>query len=570
MVATGYGSGFRLAGHTQGSDDENPGSIQVMGLHEQLEVEAKFAVDNDTAVPDLSDIAGVARVANTRIHRLTATYFDTADVRLSRAKITLRRRTGGTDDGWHIKLPAANGRREIHHPLTTDAEQPPDVILAAVRAIIRNEELIPIAQVDNERHESLLADDTGAIIAEFCDDHVSAQSFLPQGEKTQWREWEIELTDACDEPDALLKASAEALRSAGAVASKSPSKLAMAIGDSIDYAPTPPQLAEVAEDSPAYAVLHALKRNRDKLVDFDPRVRRDEWDSVHQMRVATRELRSHLQTFEGILVGDTHLVLAEKLKQLAGILGQARDAEVIAERFRLLCELEETGAIDDATATYLHDVMRREYEHAHQRIEKVLDDARYLTMLDLLDEFLARPELAASAIGTGADRAASGKILIQHVKDNFRKLRNRHEKAVFAWEDSTIPLRDRETYFHDLRKAAKKLRYAAEAIGDATSIDTLDLYKACKDMQAVLGDFQDSVTARDKLLKLAGNAHRHGINTFGFGVLYRLEHELSQHVLADYEQTYAAVAAAFKQLIHRTNKHTNVKKNRGAKKRKKR
>ena len=49
---------------------------------------------------------------------LDATYYDTADLRLARAGITLRRRVGGDDAGWHLKLPRdTDTRDELRMPL---------------------------------------------------------------------------------------------------------------------------------------------------------------------------------------------------------------------------------------------------------------------------------------------------------------------------------------------------------------------------------------------------------------------------------------------------------------------
>ena len=42
---------------------------------------------------------------------LTAAYLDTDDLRLARWRVSLRRREGGTDEGWHLKLPVAQPRR---------------------------------------------------------------------------------------------------------------------------------------------------------------------------------------------------------------------------------------------------------------------------------------------------------------------------------------------------------------------------------------------------------------------------------------------------------------------------
>ena len=89
-----------------------------MGVKSQVEIEAKFAAFPDSTTPDLCGITYVTTVLNQQIHNLSATYYDTTDLRLTRAKITLRRRIGGKDDGWHIKLPHGYGRKEIHHDLT--------------------------------------------------------------------------------------------------------------------------------------------------------------------------------------------------------------------------------------------------------------------------------------------------------------------------------------------------------------------------------------------------------------------------------------------------------------------
>ncbi len=117
-----------------------------------LEVEAKFAVDDSTPPPDLTALDAVAAVGEVRDHALSAIYYDTADLRLTRAKITLRRRTGGKDDGWHIKLPATDGRLELGAELT-DPAVVPEEICSQVRAIVRNQPLEPIAQVNNNRRK---------------------------------------------------------------------------------------------------------------------------------------------------------------------------------------------------------------------------------------------------------------------------------------------------------------------------------------------------------------------------------------------------------------------------------
>lgn len=560
-----------------------------------LEVEAKFAVAESIQLPELTRLSGVDHIAETRKHALSAIYYDTEDLRLTHAKITLRRRTGGNDDGWHLKIPGAQGRTEIHAELGDPVDgryEVPAELLREVRSVVRNHALEPIAQVDNNRTELVLADAQGKAVAEFCDDHVTAFSFLPGGGQQSWREWEVELAGdlpGTKDGSRFIREATSLLIGAGARVSASPSKLKTALGDSIDSAPLPPALAHsnVEPDSAAAAVVTALKANRDKLVDYDPRVRRNEWDSVHQMRVATRELRSHIQTFHGIVVGPEIERIEAELKQLASILGVARDAEVVEERWLNLLATEDSNTLDDATREHISHDMGTAFRRAHRHVVAALDSDRYLALLDSLDQFLANPPVAedselefseaddAAVISSvtpaepTAEPAAEDSpkpakkdeephdmdtVMALHLNEAYKKLVKRHEKAVKNWDNLELTLHERENYFHDMRKAAKKLRYAAEAAGSATNLKTKNLYKACKDMQSVLGDFQDSVTSRDKLLELANTARRRGEDTFGYGLLYQRERAIGLEALDDYAESFKAIKSAFKPLSKKLKK----------------
>lgn len=572
-----------------------------MSTQSFLEVEAKFAVAESTLTPELTRLEEVDSIGEVNNHSLSAIYYDTEDLRLTRNKITLRRRTGGNDDGWHLKVPGDGGRKEIHAELGEPVDgmyRVPDELLGHVRSIIRHNDVEPIAQVDNKRTESTLMRG-GSPVAEFCDDHVTAWSLLPGGTETSWREWEVELAGdmpGTEEGTLLIRHATSLLIGAGARVASSSSKLQSALGSSINNAPLPPSMVtpDVDEDSPAAAVVAALQANRDKLVAYDPKVRADEWDSVHQMRVATRELRSHLQTFHGIVTGPEIERIESELKMLAGILGTARDAEVVEERWQKLLADEDSDTLDEATRQHLAHDMGEAYRKAHRRVVSALDSDRYLELLESLDRLLADPPVAneddeqdeqdeerpqnqdSAADGTAAEPEQSSSdedpkaeepkggekksvaakdepqdmetVMVAHLEKAYKKLRKRHEKAVSNWDNDELSLHEREDYFHDMRKAAKKLRYAAEAAGSATSLKTKRLYKASKKMQSVLGDFQDSVTSRDKLLKVAATARRRGEDTFGYGLLYQRERAIGLAALDDYSEAAKDIKSAFKAL----------------------
>jgi inorganic triphosphatase YgiF len=193
-------------------------------MSEFLEIEQKFDVDTGFERPSFGGLAGVSAAAPVR-HHLSATYFDTADGRLAASKITLRRRTGGTDAGWHLKLPEGSGaRREVHAPLGQAGEPVPEVLAARVAEVTGGQPLAPIATLDTERTVVTLRGGDGRVVAEVADDVVTGRRLKPGGgAELRWREVEVEVP-AADPP--LQQAAADALLAAGARPAGHGSKLA--------------------------------------------------------------------------------------------------------------------------------------------------------------------------------------------------------------------------------------------------------------------------------------------------------------------------------------------------------
>src|SRR6202035_132075 len=120
-------------------------------MSEFLEIEQKFDVDTGFERPSFAGLAGVSEAAPV-LHHLSATYFDTADGRLAASKITLRRRTGGTDEGWHLKLPEGAGARGGGHaPRARDERRVREGLAARVAEVTGGQPLGPIAILNTER-----------------------------------------------------------------------------------------------------------------------------------------------------------------------------------------------------------------------------------------------------------------------------------------------------------------------------------------------------------------------------------------------------------------------------------
>jgi len=206
-------------------------------MADYLEIEQKFDVDEDFERPDFGALRDVLREDVTAgapvLYRLSATYFDTPDERLAASKITLRRRTGGTDEGWHLKLPAGqDARREVREPLSAGpadaARGVPERLAARVAGVTGGLPIVPIAVLDTERTVVTLTGQDGRVVAEIADDVVTARRVAGSagaaaGQPLHWREIEIEVPTASPP---LQQAAADLLRAAGARPAGHGSKLA--------------------------------------------------------------------------------------------------------------------------------------------------------------------------------------------------------------------------------------------------------------------------------------------------------------------------------------------------------
>jgi inorganic triphosphatase YgiF len=198
---------------------------------DHLEIEQKFDVDDGFRLPDFGAIPGIA-AADPVVYHLSATYYDTADTLLAAARITLRRRTGGTDAGWHLKLPAAQGaRHELQEPLSDEI---PGRFAGQVAEVTGGAALAPVATLDTERTVvTLTADGTaggpprGTVVAEVADDEVTARRLAgPRAGRTlRWREVEVEVEVPRPAPE-FQGAAAALLFAAGARPAAKGSKLA--------------------------------------------------------------------------------------------------------------------------------------------------------------------------------------------------------------------------------------------------------------------------------------------------------------------------------------------------------
>ena len=359
-----------------------------------VEIERKYDVDETAIVPALQDLPGVGRVEKPAEHHLTAEYFDTEDLRLTSRGITLRRRMGGHDAGWHLKLPSGTDERlEFHEPAGQKKDGVPAPLLSLVRVHVRDRPLVPVARLRTRRIVYRLRGADDQSLAEMSDDQVQAETFFPEAAGRVWREWEVELTGGSG---TLLDAAQDQLAAAGARASAHHSKLERAIDRPLSAAVQEQPLP--GRKGPASDVLLAYLREQVHVLKTqDPLVRQDAADSVHGMRVATRRLRSALATHRQLLDADPVSFLRDELKWLAGVLGAARDAEVMRGRLTDMIAREPEDLVMGPVLRRVGLDLGASYGTAHAALLEALDEERYFLLLDALDALLAAPPLTGYA-----------------------------------------------------------------------------------------------------------------------------------------------------------------------------
>jgi CHAD domain-containing protein len=465
-----------------------------------LEVERKFEVVESTVSPSFEGLSSVSRVERSPSQQLDAVYFDTRGHDLAVHHVTLRRRTGGNDAGWHLKLPAGpDARTEVRAPLgdASDADAVPEELLDVVLAIVRDRPVRPVARITTSRTVDVLYGHDGVPLAEFCDDQVTAQAG-PDGDEQRWREWELELAEGADRD--LLDRLTNRLLDAGAMPAGHGSKLARVLESAGE-----PEQEEVAP--PADPVHRAVAEQAEQLVVWDRAVRADVYDSVHQMRVTTRKIRSLLQASEGAFGISDDAWILDELRQLAAVLGVARDAEVLAERYEQTLDELPAELVRGPIRERLVDGAKKHYASGLRRSLIAMRSQRYFRLLDALEGLVAAEPPAAPP---GEEPA---ELTIDPAYKRIRKAAKAAAEAADA---------DRDEALHRIRKGAKRLRYTAAATGADKVSDR------AKTIQTLLGDHQDSVVSRTHLSQQAEAANAAGEDTFTYGLLYQREDDLAR------------------------------------------
>jgi CHAD domain-containing protein len=469
------------------------------------EREIKLAAPPTVTLSPLSDpLAGVIAEPAGTCH-LVATYYDTDDLRLARAGVSLRHRS---DEGWAVQLPAGSDDDPLldrsTYAFAGDEADPPPEALDLVRAFARTATVTEVARLRTVRRAVHLRTAEGSPIGEVVDDDVIVVG--GDAPVRAFRELEIEVADGA--PETQTTAIVARLRAAGAGAPDPTPKIVRALGP---RATEPPDIEPVSGSARGLreVVSDALRASVAKLVTHDAGARRGvDAEALHQARVATRRLRAHLRTFRPLLEEHWADALRLDVQWLGVALGAVRDADVLLER--LEGRLTQLPAQDQSDGERLLHVLGTQRAEARQDLLVVLRSDRYAELLERL-VLAARAPRLLPRVGAETDE----ELLRAAVRRPWNDLCHAVE---------SLPDEPADEELHAVRRRAKQARYAAEAVEPAFGKPARDFARALTDVQDVLGEHQDGVVAAAWLRTAATQVHD-GHAAFVAGELVALEHE---------------------------------------------
>jgi CHAD domain-containing protein len=432
-----------------------------------VEQERKYAVPAAFRLPDLSPaVPADGRVDSPAPVTLVATYFDTADLRLARAGVSLRHREGD-ELPWTVKMPTDSPgvRHEISRPGPADAV--PAELAALATGYHRGAPLAAVALVSTVRERRELRDGDGTLLAEVVEDRVTS---VAAGGATgtvdlSFREVEVERgsgdEDLLDRVDGLLVA-------AGARLAEFVPKHVRALGPAARQAPDLVGPGELpTEPTAGDVVTEAIRRGVRRILRYDPLVRLDvDW------------------------AGD----LADDLRWLGGVLGGIRDVEVLRARLRRTAGTDPVSPLDEGALDRLDAALAARQRQAASAVTEALRSPRYLALVESLVVADRAPRLRPKA------DAPAGKALPRLVRKPWRRL------ALGTGRHGGVPGLEPlgpDEQWHDVRKTAKRARYALEAVAPTLGPRAGKLARAVRETQTLLGAHQDAAVAADTWTALA-------------------------------------------------------------------
>ncbi|RJT96900.1 CHAD domain-containing protein [Arthrobacter frigidicola] len=492
----------------------------------------RYVADADAVLPELPGGPGAPSPNGTAV--LRRVHWDLDGHELARAGITVAVTGEGRAARWDLTFPAALS--QLDFSVASPKTGVPSKVLERIRVLVRDRDLRPVADLVLRRREVPLPG-SGGVGFRVRDDAVEPGE--PADSGGGWREWTVEAhrDPAADggpgdsDSDSDGSAAGELLSTIEALlvaAGASPGGPAERLVRQVEGGTAVPETQGDA-DTPIGAVLAPVfSALAAELTAWDLRVRVDEEDAVHQLRVRSRTLRSVLKTYGKLLDEAAGRDLEDRLQRLGHALAAARDADVIRGWVTESVKALPDGSVPAHVSRRLQRTAAVQYRQAYGELLEELNSPDYFRLLDVLDGFAARLPLVADP-----ERRSARKAIRRAVKRQQRKVLKLVDAAA-GEEDAAARIH----LLHDVRKRSKRLRYAIRSICAATGFDFGSKFEAvlatAEDIQDALGIHRDSVMFQEFVTRTARAAHRSGENTFAYGVLHQAEASRQEAAAAVY------------------------------------
>jgi CHAD domain-containing protein len=243
--------------------------------------------------------------------------------------------------------------------------------------------------------------------------------------------------------------------------------------------------------SAASLVRQRLAEQRQALTEAEEALHAGEPEGLHDLRVAIRRVRSALATFRPVLERSVTEPLRDELRWLSVTLGEARDVEVVIEHTELLLSSAEPVGLDDAVSG-LRARLRLDLAAAGDVVEETLSSTRYAALLVLLDAVAVDPPFTAKA------EKSAKKLARKRIDHEVERVVERIQLVRAAGDPD-----ERAARLHDVRKAAKRLRYTAEAAAPVAGKRIREVEERAESSQDIIGLHHDATVTRSTLRHLA-------------------------------------------------------------------
>ncbi|WP_432544142.1 CYTH and CHAD domain-containing protein [Kineococcus sp. SYSU DK002] len=509
----------------------------------RLALTRTYLAPTSGSAPGGADLPGVADVGATVEVTSEETHYDTSDLALAAAGVSVRRqtaeRTSPAPRGWVLELPGRGPRtHEVRHALGRAVRTAPAALQRLTWAAARGRSLGPVLALTTTASQRDLLDADGSVVARLTTRQVQARALVPEDSSAQtWGEWQVEVVDGRRD---LLDAVTDTWEALGAEESDRTAQLRTVLDgpddeDGLD--------AVSADDSAGALVLGRLAQDVGWLLSQDPLARIDAPDAVRSLRVAARRLHNVLTTFAPLFTEGATEPLRAELTWIADVTRPSRDLDVLADK--LLEDLDEeaaghtagSGTGDPAVvAETVRATLVDRATAAHATVLEALDSQRYRDLVAALEAFVADPPTVKAA------RREARKALLPLVAEAHRAARDAYRDVdldvdVEIDHDVEKATAEDAAALARLRTAVAVARDAAAVVAPRVGEDAEEYVDVLKELLDLLDEHADTVVTREFLAGLVAGA---GSGAFVLGRLHALEEVRSAVAFHDVETAWDA------------------------------